>query len=670
MKIEIDGVGIVEIDDAFADLSPEQQQILVDRIRAQASGSRAAPPAEKQRLRAAAQGLSMGFSDEIEAALRNPLDTIGSAIGLTDGSEYSGALEDIRGKLDAYRDTDPLSAIGYEMGGAVLPALGAGLLSMGSGTAAVGTATAARLAPTLARIAANPIARSAATGGVTGGISGFGAGEGGFSERLGSAGEGAALGTVLGGTLPLVVQKAGQGVRAVADSFGVGGAKRADTFAQRKMLEALERDGLTPDEALKRLAEAQGMGVTDITPADLGENLRGAAWRSQVIPNPNRNTVVDQFADRQSAQAGQIADTASRLSGVKNTGFAFIDDLDEQVRREAKPLYDEAYQVMLDPKPFQPFMGRRVIVDAYNKAVDLADIRGDGNMPPLNRLLAGNAIPTEAAHQIKQGLDALIEAETDALTGKMTSRGRELVRLKSDWNSAIVAQNEPYAKANVAFADRARLRDAFTTGAKFNGMPEEELVRTVNGMTPAEREALKSGVITKVQELASGTADASNFVKTVFGSPKRRMALRLAFNDPKAFETFERFIKVQSEKVRTTRKVMGGSETMERKMAMDDGGVDRSAVVSMGMNAASGNTMGLVGNLAQQGAARVSGMSEKSAEAMSRMLFETDPVKQREMLNLLLRREIMDRNARNTPLRRPETYSGFLGNMSGLLSGN
>jgi hypothetical protein len=669
MKIEIDGVGIVEIDDAFADLTPEEQQAVVDRIRAQASGTRAAPPASKQRTRAAAQGLTMGFADEIEAALRNPLDAAGSALGLTDGSEYSGALDDIRGKLEAYRNEDPLGAIGYEVGGAVLPALGAGLLSMGSGSAAVGTATAARLAPTLARIAANPVARSAATGAVSGGISGFGAGEGGFTERLGSAGQGAVVGGALGGTLPIVVQKAGQGIRTVADSFGVGGAKRADTFAQRKMVEALGRDGLTPDEALKRLTEAQDMGVADITPADLGENLRGSAWRSQAIPNPNRNAVVEQFAERQSSQAGQIADTASRLSGVKNTGYAFIDDLDEQVRREAKPLYDEAYRVMLDPKPFQPFMGRKVIVEAYRKAVDLADIRGDGNMPPLDRLLRGNALPTEAAHQIKQGLDALIEAETDALTGKVTSRGRELVRLKSQWNDAITTQNDAYRKANVAFSDRARLRDAFTAGAKFNGMPEEELVRMVNGMTPAEREALKSGVITKVQDLASGTTDATNFVKTVFGSPKRRMALRLAFNDPKAFETFERFIKVQADKVRTTRKVMGGSETVERKAAMDDGGIDRSAVVSMGMNAASGNTMGLVGNAAQQVAARASGMSEKSAEAMSRMLFETDPAKQREMLNLLLRREIMDRNSRNTVMRRPETYAGFLGNMSGLLSG-
>jgi hypothetical protein len=639
-----------------------------------AMSMRQSEPVPTQRWRAAlGQGLLMGFGDEAEAAFFNPLDAIGSAIGLTDGAEYSAALEDIRGKLDAYRADRPLEAIGYEVGGAVVPALAAGLFSGGAGGAAVGAATAARLGPTAARIATSPVVRGAVTGAASGGVSGFGAGEGGFVERAGSAGQGALLGGALGGTVPVVAQKVGQGVRTVADSFGIGGASRAQTFAERKMLEALERDGLTPDEALKRLQDAQAMGVTDVTPADLGENMRGSAWRSQAIPNPNRNAVVEQFAERQTGQAGQIADTASRLSGVKNTGYTFIDDLDEQVRNEAAPLYREAYtgpQAMLDPKPFQPFMGRKVIVDAYKKAIDLADIRGDGNMPPLANLLRGNALPTEAAHQIKQGLDALIEAETDVMTGKMTTRGAALVKLKNEWNTAITSQNDAYKQANIQFADRARLRDAFTTGAKFSGMPEEELVRMVNKMTPAEREALKSGVITRVQELASDTTDATNFVKTVFGSPKRRMALRLAFNDPKAFETFERFIKVQTEKVRTQADVFGNSKTVQRQMAMADGGIDRSAVMDIGMNAATANVPGLIRNVGQQVAARASGMNEKSAEAMSKMLFEMDPAKQKQFLDLLLQRELLDRGSRNAPMRRPETYANFLGNMSGLLSGN
>ena len=664
MQIEIDtalGPTVIEVDDSFAAMPQANQAALIDRARSEIEMQYKPAPAETQRMRAIGQGVSMGFGDEIEAFARNPLDAIGGTIGLTDGAEYGAALGDIRGKLDAYRDDRPLEAIGYEMGGAVLPAIGAGLLSLGTGGAAVGASTAARLAPTVGRLAK--------VGAVQGGVSGFGAGEGGVTDRLASGATGAAVGGVLGAAAPTAANLGGRAVRSVGDSLGIGGAKRAQTFSERKMLQALERDGMTPQDALARLQEAQQLGVPDITAADLGENLRGQAWRSQAIPNPNRTAVVDQFAERQTAQAGQIADAATDIAGSPRTGFDFIDDLDDKVRAEAKPAYDLAYQQMLDPKPFQPFAGRKVIVDAYRRAQDLADIRGDGNMPPLDQLLSGNAIPTEAAHQIKQGLDALIETETDVLTGKVTSRGRELVRLKNQWNDAIVAQNDNYATANATFADRARLRDSYTMGSKFNETAEKELVRKVGKMTPAEREALKSGVITKVQELASGTNDATNFVKTVFGSPQRRMALRLAFDDPKAFERFESFIKVQAEKVRTTNKVMGNSSTVERQIAMQDGGIDPSALVDLGANAATGNAMGMVRSLGQQAASRMTGMNEKSAETMSRMLFEADPARQQEMLNALLRRQIMDRDAQRSVFARPETYSGFIGNMSGLLSG-
>lgn len=665
MQIEIDtalGPTVIEVDDGFTSMPTANQTALIDRARSEIEMQYKPAPADTQRWRSAlGQGTLMGFGDEAEAAFWNPLDAIGSAVGLTDGAEYNAELKDIRGKLDAYRSDRPLEALAYEMGGAVLPALGAGLLSMGTGGAAVGAATAARLAPTVGRLAK--------VGAVQGGVSGFGAGEGGIANRLGSGATGAVIGGALGAAAPTVANLGGRAVRSVGDSLGIGGAKRAQTFSERKMLEALQRDGMTPEEALTRLQEAQAMGVPDIVPADLGENLRGAAWRSQAVPNPNRQAVVDQFAERQTSQAGQIADAATDVAGSPRTGFDFIDDLDATVRAEAKPAYDLAYQQMLDPKPFQPFMGRKVIVDAYRRAQDLADIRGDGNMPPLDRLLSGNAIPTEAAHQIKQGLDALIEAETDALTGKVTSRGRELVGLKNQWNDAIVAQNDNYRVANATFADRARLRDGFAMGSKFNAIPEKELVRKVGKMTPAEREAMKSGVITKVQELASSTTDATNFVKTIFGSPQRRMALRLAFGDPKEFERFEKFIRVQTDKVRTTNKVMGNSSTVERQIAMQDGGIDPSALVDLGANAATGNAMGMVRGLAQQGAARLTGMNEKSAESMSRMLFEADPARQQEMLNALLRRQIMDRDARSSVFARPETYSGFIGNMSGLLAG-
>ena len=59
MIIEIDGIGEVEVDDEFGNLTPAEQNSFVDKIRSEVeAGSKSsnatikAQPAEKQRLRA------------------------------------------------------------------------------------------------------------------------------------------------------------------------------------------------------------------------------------------------------------------------------------------------------------------------------------------------------------------------------------------------------------------------------------------------------------------------------------------------------------------------------------------------------------------------------------------------------------------------------------------
>jgi len=670
MIININGIGQVEVPDSFMSMSVTEQNALVDRIRQQTNTIvkdevKSGAVDENllgSRIRSVAQGLFLGFADEMEAAVRSPLSAIGGALGITDGEGYTNTLEGIRGGLRDYQSERPVEAMAYEIGGALLPTAAAALMTGGVGGGAVGSATAARLAPTAMR--------AAALGAAEGGIAGFGAGEGGFSDRLGSAATGAALGGTVGAVAPVAVERGARLARAVGDSLGVGGASRAATVAERKVVEALQREGMTPDEALARLQEARGLGISDVTPADLGENLRGLGWRSQAVPNETRQGVVNQFAERRAGQAGQIAEGATEMAGVLGpTGIDYIDELDRTTRALAKPAYDKAYQVVLDPKPFQKFTGRKVISDAYKVAQDLAEIRGDGSLPPFDQFVTGNGIPTEVAHGVKRGLDALIEAETDAVTGKVTTRGRELINLKNDFNGEIVKQNSAYASANKMFADRSGLQSAYDAGALFNRIPEKELARKVSKMTPQEKEALRVGVISKVQELASVTGDASDFTTTIFGSPQRRSALRLAFENSKEFERFERFIKIQQDKVRTARKVMGGSETAERLMQREDSGVDPSNIMSILGQAGTGNVTGAAYNAAQSMMSRAQGIGERGAADMSRMLFSADPAQQASIMQRLNQRNIIDEQMRQQLSRRPEVYSGLLGANFGLQSG-
>jgi len=677
MKIDIDGVGIVEVDDSFSSLSEtDQQKIIrniVDSVQTQTQISPIQKtPAESQRLRSTAQGLTLGFADELEAALTNPLSALGSALGLSDGKDYNERLEIVRKKLESYRSENPLEALAYEVGGAVLPALGAGLFTLGTGTGAVGTATAARLAPTLIR--------AAKIGAAEGAVAGFGAGEGGFKERAKSAAIGGTFGGLLGGITPVATQQIGRGVRTGLDALGVGGQKRATTFSERKVLEALERDQISLDEAKNALDEARQVGAQDIMIADLGTNLRGSGWRAQATPNNMRKEVQDALEERRSEQAINIADVGGKGLNVGNLkGLDYLDDLATRTQREAQPAYDAAYAIDLDTSPFKELAKKPVIQQAYQEAIDLASIDPavsiEGMPKSLGKFLSTTDddvsnifMPTELAHQVKIGLDSLIEKQID-ITGKVSKRGRNLIKLKNAWNSKIVEQNSLYAKANKDFADKAALNKSYNIGFDFFKTPEKNLVKSVNSMSKSEKEAFRIGLVSKMEEMASSTNDATDFVKTIFGSPRKRSAVRLAFDNSTDFENFEKFMKLEASKMQTYRKTLGGSETAERQIQMADAEIDPSSVISTVGQVATGNFGSAASSIANQVTSRMQGINERSAESMSRMLFNTNPIEQRRILESLNQRRLIDEESRRKMLARPEFYSGVIGTTSGLLSG-
>lgn len=678
MIIVIDGIGEVEVSDDFANLTQSEQNEFVNKIRRQVemgakSSQEAAQPVERQRGRAFMQGLTLGFADELEAAIRNPASALGSALGLSEGKSYKENLDVIRKKLESYRTANPIEALAAEMAGAGVTTVGAGLATMGTGAAATTAATSARLAPLAAR--------AAMVGATEGGIAGFGAGEGGFKERAKTAATGAAIGGTVGAVAPIAVQQIGKYGRQVMDALGIGGEKRALTFAERKMIEALERDGLTPEQAATRLKEAQDLGIEDITIADLGESLRGQGWRAQAVPSEGRQQVVEQFVERGQRQAEQITEKAADVAGVSGlTGVNYLDDLAERVEAQARPAYAKAYEKELDARPFANMAKSKVIREAYQKALRIADIDPDIDMSGMPKDLsefftdemadgAYVGMPTELAHDIKKGLDVLIEGQTDAITGKVTKEGAVLTKLKKRWNDAISDQNEAYKTANAQYADSARLRDAYKAGFDFTKISEKELVKKVGTMSAPEKEALRVGLVSQVEELASKTGDSTDFVKTVFGTPRKRAALRLAFDNAAQFEQFERFMKLQSEKTRTARKVMGGSETAERLMAAEDAAIDPQRIFGIGSQLATGNIPGAVSALGSQAASRLSGISERSAADLSRMLFSVNPAEQQLILRELQRRQAQDQLQRGRLMRRPELYSGMIGATGGLLAG-
>jgi hypothetical protein len=136
-----------------------------------------------------AQGLSLGFADEIEAF-----------VGSLGGKDYAQTVQAIRNGIADYREDNAVAAFSAEMAGAAIPtlaALVAAPFTSGASTTAV--------APTLARLALH----GAKVGGGTGFVSGVGTSEGGLKNRL----TGGAIGTAIGGPLGAVIPGATQAVK-------------------------------------------------------------------------------------------------------------------------------------------------------------------------------------------------------------------------------------------------------------------------------------------------------------------------------------------------------------------------------------------------------------------------------------------------------------------------
>ena len=129
-------------------------------------------------MREFAGGLSAEFSDEAEAAARAPFSD----------KSYDELLREVRASRERFARQEPLIATGLNVAGGIGSMFIPGAATLGRGAQALSG---------IGRLA-SPLARTAATGALAGGVSGFGAGEGGFGERLTSAGMGAALGAGLG----------------------------------------------------------------------------------------------------------------------------------------------------------------------------------------------------------------------------------------------------------------------------------------------------------------------------------------------------------------------------------------------------------------------------------------------------------------------------------------
>lgn len=429
-------------------------------------------------------------------------------------------------------------------------------------------------------------------GSIAGTLGGIGASDGGLGERAASAGAGAIVGGLIGGAAPVAIAGAGRAVRAVRSLAGKGPSPAPTLVA-----DALRADGLTGRQAGRIIDEGQARGVP-LTLADVGDNMRGLASSVGRQPGPSRTIVRDMAISRQEGQADRIGGAIARdLGPVANPRLA-SQQLQEQAKAQAAPLYEEAYAAPLPIMDgLQPLL-KRIPSGAVDNAKRLAKIEGrDPNALGVAFDDAGDIVlvgkpSMETLDYIKRGLDDVVEKYRDKTTGNLVldTEGRAVNDLLRRYVAEIDKVNPAYASARAAYAGPVRAAAALRKGQSFANKSADDIAAETERMTPYELEQYRLGVRSGMTAMLEAKGDYANKVQALVGSPKKRKALEKLFGGQGDFGRFMATLGDESRAAQTYRDVAAGSPTAPR--LADDAATGDGGLIDAASNAVLGGATG------------------------------------------------------------------------------
>lgn len=537
--------------------------------------------APTQRARAAAQGLTLGFSDEALAALSGAGSFLTGG-GYTDA--YNKTLADERAKLEQYRTAYPYSSLGYEVAGAVAPMVGAALLAPFTG----GTSTAAA-APTAGRLAAalGSGLRGGIQGAKYGAAYGFGSGEGGFSERAANAGVQGILGGAVGG----VLGAAGSAVKTnIVDGLvnwirNKTGDRMAGTVA-REVQRLAEQGGLTPDEVVQGVAEGRimaenrtlesmirrfyaeggpaGAEIKRVLTARPGETRAAAAQELQGAlgspGNPLANRRANEALTRQAEDAAYEA--AFRPSGVEIPASSEIVAAMKVIAGRAPAALKGAAEVARVKYGVKPFF-----TEAADGTITFA------REPTLRE--------AELIYR------SLRDQKGAAYTSGQGTLGAALDELATSFKSQIDEAYPPLAEARAAAANVRNARDAFKAGQEAARRSPDELaliVQDIEALGPDAMAAFREGLLTSIRAGLSRPSAAPALTRNLADEMTGPgTALRLALPPGTAPKVTQRLTNA-AEAQRAYSKIIEGSQTAQTELAPAVGGsLNAAQEVASGM---------------------------------------------------------------------------------------
>ena len=436
---------------------------------------------DKAQVRSFFQGLTFGFSDEIEAGARSIFS-----------ETYDEAVGEIRGKLSDYQEAFPIESTAYEVGGAIVPAIAATVLTGGAAAPAVGGS--------LARTGG----RLALIGGAEGAATALGTSEGDVSERIKNVPLGFAGGAAFGPIGAASGKVIGMASNKVLDFARRTSGKRGATVVEQELLRMANDTGLTTDEIVGRIAAGETMSDN----RTLHINVR-ALMAQGGLPEKQIRETLPARAKRKRLEA--LSGVKSGLSTTTDENVLRATRMNEADWKQTqtdgyKEVFDQADDISQDLSDVT--LG--AVKQLPDAMTDINNIYTAKKLVPLFKQLDNGSIeyarlPTlEDAEIIRR---TIFEAKGKAYRAGSGGLGEALGDVESTLRTSIDNFSPELGSVRAGYKKMMGARTQFEEGRKAFNSPPEQLEITFNKLLESgndvDIQAFREGVMAKINDKMS-----------------------------------------------------------------------------------------------------------------------------------------------------------------------
>lgn len=393
----------------------------------------------------------------------------------------------------------------------------------------------------------------------------------------------AETGIVLGYGFSVAGKALSKGTAALLPFLSKRYPEEIQSEAVRKVLGRIEQGqkaGGPSAQQMLDLIDAASVGGKPMTLADVGgkpvRNLAGSVYRSggEAAAIPQKL-----FEDRDNAASRRLSQDVHDYVSGGPTSFEATEGLLRARSAASTPAYEEADRLQrIWSSRLQQFLKDDALKSGMRQGYELERLTSLAERRPFDPTMLG--IDLDAAGEVKfirtpnlrvldmgkRGLDAMIAAERNEITGRLSARGVALDKVRRAYIEEIDSMDKKgiYKKARDAWAGPSASLDALRVGqTAFNNSPEENAA-TVAKLSTNDREFALIGLADKMKERFAKAGFGADEAKAIVKNEWTRGQIRPFFRSEEDFNRFAEAVTRESQMFNAMRSISGGSQTAER----------------------------------------------------------------------------------------------------------